>query len=501
MARLACVDVAALPLQLLLRGHTAWRLLPVAVVAHDRPQAPVLWVNAAARQQGVRPGMRQAEALSLAAGLRAAVVPAGRVRAGVAGLTALLRRFSPHVEPSPEEPGVFWLDASGLARLAPSPQAWAAAIREALAAAGFQARLALGFAHFGCYALARSGRGVAVFADPAAERRAAREAPLATLGLEPRTREALAQLGIATLGELLRLPAAGLLARFGPRVYRLHRLAAGQLADPLQPAAERLPAHELIVPAEPLADAAQALFLIAGRLPFLLATLAGRQEALQALRLRLLLDDGTHRDAEIAPAAPTREPRPLVDLLRLRLERMRLSAGVREIELWGRGAGRALEQLTLPTDPPGRDLAAANRALAQLRAELGEQAVVRAVLREGHLPQARFAWEPLAEIERPRPRPASGPVARQALVRRIYGQPKPLPGWPREPAQWRYDRAPAADSLVALHGPYAVNGGWWAGDGAGQHRDFYYAETREGALLWLCHDRRRGRWFLQGRVE
>ena len=43
--RVACIDLPALPLQLLLRRRPDWRRLPAAVVAEDNPQAPLLWVN------------------------------------------------------------------------------------------------------------------------------------------------------------------------------------------------------------------------------------------------------------------------------------------------------------------------------------------------------------------------------------------------------------------------------------------------------------------------
>ncbi|HME61797.1 MAG TPA: DNA polymerase Y family protein, partial [Candidatus Binatia bacterium] len=78
-ARLACVDLAAFPLQLLLRRHPEWSAFPVAVVAEDKPQGVVLWVNEKARQQGVLPGLRYAAAFSLASALRAGeVAPAER---------------------------------------------------------------------------------------------------------------------------------------------------------------------------------------------------------------------------------------------------------------------------------------------------------------------------------------------------------------------------------------------------------------------------------------
>ena len=69
--RLACVDLPAFPLQLLLRRHADWAGHPAAVVAEDKPQGLVLWVNERARQQGVLPGLRYAAAFSLASALRA----------------------------------------------------------------------------------------------------------------------------------------------------------------------------------------------------------------------------------------------------------------------------------------------------------------------------------------------------------------------------------------------------------------------------------------------
>jgi protein ImuB len=115
--RMACIDVPAFPLQLLLRKHPDWRLHPAAVVDADTPQGTILWVNEKARAAGISTGMRYAAGLSLAAGLRAAVVTPKEIEGEVADLAELLRRFTPSVEPAKDEPGVFWLDAKGLERL------------------------------------------------------------------------------------------------------------------------------------------------------------------------------------------------------------------------------------------------------------------------------------------------------------------------------------------------------------------------------------------------
>ena len=74
MDRMACVDLPAFPLQLLLRREPGWRDHPVAVVDSDKPQGIVLWVNERARARRILPGIRYAAGLSLAGDLHAAEV-------------------------------------------------------------------------------------------------------------------------------------------------------------------------------------------------------------------------------------------------------------------------------------------------------------------------------------------------------------------------------------------------------------------------------------------
>jgi len=53
--RVACVDVPALALQLVLRAHPEWAQDPVVIVTDDRPRAPIVWANRAARAVGIDP--------------------------------------------------------------------------------------------------------------------------------------------------------------------------------------------------------------------------------------------------------------------------------------------------------------------------------------------------------------------------------------------------------------------------------------------------------------
>lgn len=164
--QIACLDAPAFPLQLLQRAHPEWQGQPVVVVDEDRPQGRVLWANAEAFRCRVLPGTRYAAGLSLTDALRAGVISAEARAAGVEGLLAHLRRFSPNVEAMAERPGTFFLDAGGLDRLYGSLEVWGAQLLATLAEQGFEATLAVGFSRFGAFAGARGlqaegGRGPA----------------------------------------------------------------------------------------------------------------------------------------------------------------------------------------------------------------------------------------------------------------------------------------------------------------------------------------------------
>src|SRR5690606_32239365 len=137
--RMVCVDVPALPLQLLLQARPQWRSRPVVVVQEDRPQGLILYSNAHARRHRVVPGMTFAAAQSLVAELHASEVPAEHIHACIQELHHLLSQFSPRVESSRSEPGVFWLDPTGLALLYGSLEEWARMLHAALAGRAFRA--------------------------------------------------------------------------------------------------------------------------------------------------------------------------------------------------------------------------------------------------------------------------------------------------------------------------------------------------------------------------
>jgi protein ImuB len=525
--RVACVDLPALPLQLLWRREPTWRALPTVVVDEDRPQGTVRWACERARAGGVLPGQRYAHALALVRELRAGVIAPAERAAAEDAVARRLHTRSPEITRGDD--ASFWLGGAGLGSLYPSATAWGRALVDELAALGLRGAVVIGFSRFATYGLARAlGAGLGdadptalrVFACDADERAAVRAVPLDRLALPPRLRDELARLGVTTLGQLVRLPGGGVLERFGPVAHRLYTLAAGEGWDPLAPEPPPEAIDERVDLDEPEVDAERLVFATKAALDRLLVRLAAKRRALVALSLEwnLQLAVGRHQRRVdcVKPAAPTLDGRALLGLVRLRLEHQPPVAGVVAIRVWADDVAATREQLALFAERPRRDLRAADVALAKLRAELGDDAVVRPVLRDAHLPEHQFGWEPIARVVLPAPR-RDRPLV---LVRRVLTRPRLLP--PQSPRVrddgWVLSGLEHG-TVTHIVGPYVVSGGWWlAGQraiaepllasvddptaplAAGICREYHFADTRRGDCLWLFHDPGPRRWFLHGAI-
>ncbi len=524
MDRLACVDVAELPLQVLCRTRKDWRASPAAVVDHDSPNGVILCANEAAKKQGVLPGQRYGAAVGLCFGLRAAEVGAAELDATVAEIERLLQTFSPRVESSPAKlgrRGTFFVDASGLSYLEPSLDLWARRMVDALHALGFVARAAVGFTRLGVLAGARvgatlaggvatlhAGRGGIEFRDRDVERAFVRQVQLARLDVDPKLRDRLARLGIVLVGQFADLPEAGVRARFGDDALELHRLANEKGFDPLRPAPLTETLERRLIFDMPVDDVTSLLFFLKQMLQELLDQLAARSAALAEFTLHLRVERAASDvTTTLTPAAPTLDLQLLLQLATLHFERAVQTAqnarrnaksrqdGIEEFGVTAKGAPAAREQLQIYREHPTRDLAAANRALALVRSRFGDDAVRRATLRDGHLPEASFRLAPLADLAFPKP----AAVLERRVIRRVYTTPIPLSPPVRHPHNdgWLVHDLKQG-SVVKCDGPYLISGGWWVRE---VQREYSFVHTMSGEVLWVFFDRRKRGWYLHGRLE
>jgi protein ImuB len=316
------------------------------------------------------------------------------------------------------------------------------------------------------------------------------------LDLDPDVRDFLASLGILTVGDFLTLPPAATRVRLGEAAFRLHQLASGDLWRPLVPAAADPIFTRQVDLDAPIGDVDRLVFLAKPLVDGLVADLASRSLAAVRLTCRLTLDNRRSQDVAIAPAAPTIDAVQLVTLLRLRLSATALSARVTALEIGVAPTAALPATLRLFAAHSRRDLSAAARAFARLRALLGEDAIVRARLVEAHLPRARVAWEAVDRL--PDRAPAPRGTAPRRLVRRLLAASERLSTTVETGARdWL--RGEIDDGRVsAMAGPYVVSGAWWRG---GVHREYFFLRSSTGAIRWVYFDRAARAWFLEGRVE
>jgi len=502
--RVACLDLPAFPLQLVWRQHPEWRAQAVVVIERDRPHGAVLWACERARASGVQIGQRYSHALALCSELRARVVPAAQIAEATTELRTVLKQFSPGVEPG--EPGSFWLDGEGLDRVfpdgdGPRGQAWGHAIARALAALGYRGAIVVGFSRFATYAIARATRGVTVSPSDAEERATASAVPLARLDLDPKLREALARLGVTRVGALVRLPAGGILERFGRDAHRLYQLAAGEGWDPLVPVAPPEAPDERVLLDDDEDSVESLVFVSKAPIDRLLERLAARGRALTALHLELSLKHAVGqvslRADCIKPATPTLDSRVLLRLVHLRLTGMPPVAPVNAVRVWAEDVAATREQLALFAHKPRRDLRAADEAIARLRAELGDGAIVRAELRDSHIPEASFGWQPLLHLSAAAP--SQEPSALSPLIRRVFTGPQQIAS--RAPSTrddgWLLSGLEHG-AVIRIQGPYFLTGGWWSEP---LHREYHFAELKQGETMWVYFDRTQRHWYWQGVVE
>ena len=362
-------------------------------------------------------------------------------------------QFTPRV--SLEPPRELVLEIEGSLRLFGGQEALLAQLRLGLEALGFPAGIAIGDTARAALWLARGGGG-----------------PFEALALDVTgfDGEFFRSIGIATLGELMALPRAGLAQRCGEHVTRALDEALG--AAPEARAFFTPPPRfcaELELPAE--VTQTQALLFGARRLLLQLAgLLAARHEGVRSFVLQLR-QRARRTDIAVRLASPSRDPARLAELLREHLSHVSLKEPVEAIALESDdfaplpGASRGMFG-----DTAG-DAEGWARLLERLRARLGHDAVFGLAAQPDHRPE--HAWRRIEPGE---------------WDPREFRAPGPRPIWLLEA------RRLAEGGFTALSGPERIESGWWDGDDA--RRDYFIARLPDGALGWVY--REGGEWYLHG---
>jgi protein ImuB len=519
MALRGCIEVACLPLRILLLENPSWKETTVAVTKEEKPRSPILALNQKAREQGLAVGMRYAQALALVPGLRARAVSRERIAEAREAIMKLLSAFTPDIEPCPFDMDAFWVSVDGLKSLFSSEYRWAESVRHALDAKGFPSTIAVGFTRFGTYAIARSRPRTVVFTSREEERLMMEKSSIDILPLSLKAKAALRKLGVRSVRRFVALPQAEMEKRFGKEAAFLRSAILSDDPLPIQPRAIRDPpacARRLDAPVADLA-------LLMPHIDELLAVETKRVEAeksvISALTLTLRSENGEVTMDVIRPAVPTLRAPLLSRLVQLRLCARQFSSAVESIELRTSRTDPSRRQEELFT-VKGRDLDAGARTFAALRARFGNESVSCAQLRDSHLPERSFTWIPLARPSLPAARGGGGALPEApTAVRRVFFKPKAASESAAQAGSAQAESAQAesaqaesaqADSTwqgstlpgSAASGRFLVSGSWWGtnGEDAPFIREYSYRHSHDG-LLWLFADRLTGEAWIQGAVD
>jgi protein ImuB len=469
----------------------------------------LLAVDAAAERLGLRAGLALAQARAMHPALAAVPEDQAADARLLEAIADWCQRYTPLVAADP--PDGILLDVGGCAHLFGGETKLRDDLIARVTDFGFSARAAVAptigaawaAAHFGDTAIIAAGE----------ERDALTPLPLAALRLPPDMVAALARLGLKPIGDILDLPRAPLMARFGAELLRQLDRALGREDEPLTPL---LPVAPYVAERnfhEPIAREEDVLATVERLAARLKSTLTARGDGARRLELALFRTDGVVKRIAAGTSRPVRDPQAIRALF---VER--LAALGDEIDP---GFGFDLARLSVlvaepcPNEQIGlgahEDRTDLDRLVDRLSARLGRRRVSRLIAHDSHIPELAAAAVPAQA------KAASGwgafrrfhaEAALSARPLRLLAKPEPIddvfalvPDGP--PVRFRWRRA--LHEVVAVDGPERIAGAWWSEQG-GPTRDYFRIEDKAGLRFWLFRaglyrDMARGlrpRWFLHG---
>ena len=405
-------------------------------------------------------------------------------------------------------------DISGCAHLFGGEAALCRDLGGRLATQGFAVRIAVA-GTLGCaYAVARFGEIRAdsyVIVPHGSLRAPLASLPLASLRLASEVTDALGQVGLKLIGDVLERPRALLAARFGVELIRRLDQALGLEDEPIRP---RLPVPVAMVERrfpEPIGLESDVLGTISQLARDLDRVLERRGEGARLLQVALFRVDGKVHRIELGTSAPVRDP---MRVQRLFVDRLAVLGDACDPG-FGFDMLRLTALVTERFDPPQTGFAGSDsdaslaHLIDRLGARFGLRRVTRLVAQDTHIPEFAVAAMPAHA-------PGSAkqqllPLEQESLIPlrpiRLFDRPERIeavaevPDGPPVRFRWRQ----VLHEVARAEGPERIATEWWRDqDGRDLTRDYFRVESRQGARVWLYREGLYGRetvqprWFLHG---
>jgi protein ImuB len=445
-------------------------------------------VNDAAAALGLAVGMPLADARARYPKIAVAEANEAADLALLEAIADWCDRYTPLV--GLDAPDGLTLDISGCAHLFGGETTLAADLVRRLGAHGIKAHAAVADTVGCAWGVARYAKASIIASDDT--RDAFAPLPLAALRLAPDVLEALAQVGLKRVADVLDRPRAPLAARFNNLMRRLDQ-ALGIADEPITP---RLAVPVALVEQrfnDPIALERDVLGTIERLAVRLAPVLEQRGEGARLLQVALFRADGKVFRIEVGTGEPLRDP---ARVARLFAERL----GVISDEIdpgFGFDVVRLCALVTERSDPQQTGLAAPDHAaelahlIDRLGARFGLRRVTRLIEQDTHIPE--YAAMAVDSLSPTRPiRLFARPEMIEAMAE--------VPDGP--PVRFRWRRM--LHEVVHVEGPERIATEWWRDEaGSALMRDYFRVESREGMRVWVFREglfvaSKTTNWFVHG---
>ncbi|MDB6082882.1 MAG: hypothetical protein JWN43_763, partial [Gammaproteobacteria bacterium] len=302
-------------------------------------------------------------------------------------------------------------------------------------------------------------------------------------------------MGVTRVGELLRLPRAGVARRLSPAAVLDLDIALARQAAPRR---AFVPRERFRARCDFETEIETVLYLQKALEPLILQLaqfLRERQAGIQALELKLRHRVIPATRVRLGLASITSEKRRLGDVLVEKLSGLELAAPVRGMEL----VSGSLQPLSADSLDAFAGLRAgavragetAPHLLERLRARLGDEAVYGLVPIPEHRPEA--AWQ---RVHAGYPASTGGLGDMRVGDMRVGEMPRPVWLLNQPVLLSAHLQQLHQEGLILEQGPERIESGWW--DGKDVTRDYYIARQNHGARWWVFQERQTKGWYLHG---